>query len=797
VSLRARILWLVLASSLLPVPAILWLLLEIRSATVDQARERLAARATLIASDLNDKIAGTGQLLFGLARVPVLGAGDKIACSDFLAEVLREHPQYTGLLTILPDGGLFCDSLRSGRTLDLRDRRYFQQALRSREPVVEAVIGRLTGNGVLQVAYPVRNADGALQFVLLASLDMDAYGRTVVQSLPYEHSHFQIWNEDGSVVMDYAQEGQKRLTLQDAQRALMRPGPSSATQALLSGDDGVDRIWLHTGLPRSHGEALRLALVVPEMDLRSPVDSQFRKALLGLLGLAAVVFAAAGLLVEFSVRRQAMRSIRAIARMDAGNYSELIGPSYARGELGDVMRALDRMATSLTRQQQSIAQHTQALERQARLDPLTQLANRYCLTERLEEALVLARRKGLEVGVLVLDLDRFKGVNDSLGHNRGDLLLQEVASRLRCCVEPKDTVARLGGDEFVIVLPDLPSTDAVTPVAQRILHALTLPVEMGQASWLLSTSLGIALFPRDGESGEVLLRHADVAMYGAKDQGGNRMLFFSPQMTQALEQRLHTEAGLRYAIDNNGLQLHYQPIVDAATGRISSWEALVRWHDPERGLVLPSQFIGVAEETGLIVPMGEWVLRDACVQAQRWREAGWGDIPVAVNLSARQFQVPDLDQTVARALQETGCPARLLQLEITESSIMDPVDQALCTMDRLTALGVQLAIDDFGTGYSSLSQLKRFPVSKLKIDQSFVADLGQDGNGEVLVNAIVALAQKLGLRTVAEGVETEEQAALLTKLGCDELQGYLFSPPREAAAQEALLHLRNGSAEGS
>ena len=431
--------------------------------------------------------------------------------------------------------------------------------------------------------------------------------------------------------------------------------------------------------------------------------------------------------------------------------------------------------------------HAEHMAHQANHDALTGLPNRSLLVDRVEQALALARRTGRHVAVLFLDLDGFKFVNDSFGHSFGDALLCSVAARLGILGRESDTLARLGGDEFVILLPNLAHAEDAAHVASKVVDAFAAPFSQGGRDLHLSASIGISVFPHDGDTCDSLLQHADVAMYRAKANGRNGFESYSTEMGVQAQERMELEAALRLAVERHQLELHYQPQVDRHHGRIVGVEALLRWHHPELGLVPPVRFIALAEETGLILPIGEWVLRTACAQAKAWHSAGWTTLSMAVNMSAKQFQQQDVPSLVRDVLRDTGLPAHCLELELTESALMHHTDAAVATMRKLKNLGVRLALDDFGTGYSSLSYLKRFPIDVLKIDQSFTFDVTSDEGAASITRAIIAMARSLNMSTVAEGVETIEQLQFLGQLGCDVMQGYHIGRPLPADRATALL----------
>ena len=463
-------------------------------------------------------------------------------------------------------------------------------------------------------------------------------------------------------------------------------------------------------------------------------------------------------------------------------YPEWLSINTVRDETGKITNYVAVFA-DISQMKRSEAE----LDHLAHHDPLTELPNRLLLNARLEYAIQRAQREGSSLTVLFLDLDRFKTINDSLGHPVGDQLLKSVAALLGACVRSEDTVARLGGDEFVILLEGVGDSGAAADIAEKILNALNKHYDLDGQAVFISASIGISTYPADGRDGTTLLKNADAAMYRSKEEGRNTFRFYSAELTRVAHDRLNLESELRRAIEQQEFVLYYQPQVDVSSGAIVGAEALVRWQHPQFGIISPLRFIPLAEETGLILQLGYWVLNAACEQLSAWLKSGLPPITLAVNLSSRQFLHRDLVNQLRSVLDATGLPPRLLELEITEGAIMQRGQEAIATLQAVKDLGLKLAIDDFGTGYSSLAYLRRFPIDTLKIDRSFMRDIPGDTGAMEIAVTIIVMAHNLHMRVLAEGVETREHLAFLQRNGCDSYQGFLSSRPVTAESFEKLL----------
>ncbi|KEO82607.1 putative bifunctional diguanylate cyclase/phosphodiesterase [Tumebacillus flagellatus] len=532
----------------------------------------------------------------------------------------------------------------------------------------------------------------------------------------------------------------------------------------------------------------RAIVIVTNTDKQQALELRFLFVLL--LSFVVSFFA-----IYFMVRFIAQRRLKPLNEMQAFMQSvsegDLSGQLeiHENNELGWLAEHINVMTVKMRNLISEVEDRSQRqITHMAYHDDLTNLPNRKHFTDVLGQALNMAQITESKVGVMFLDLDRFKNVNDSMGHATGDRLLREVSRRLLESLSENHLLARMGGDEFAMLLPDLESPEDAAKLAQQALKLFETPLLFEGREFLVTASIGISVYPQDGTDAETLLRNADTAMYSAKEGGRDNFQFYTPEMNQMILEQLEIEKALRHALDHEEFVLFYQPQVDIETGHIIGTEALIRWQHPERGLVPPGQFIPVAESVGLIVPLGEWVLRTACIQNKAWQEAGFPPIKVAVNLSARQFEQPNLVDTVAEILEETGLDPQYLHLEITETLAMKNANHAIDKLHALKNLGVQLSIDDFGTGYSSLNYLKKFPIDTLKIDRSFVGDIPGDSDDAAIVTAIIAMAHNLKLTVVAEGVESEAQLEFLRNQHCNEMQGFLFSRPVPAHEVAQLLY---------
>jgi diguanylate cyclase (GGDEF)-like protein len=925
VSIRVRLLLLVLGTALLPAILVGWRYYQDRGRDIEIAISGLAATARTIAANLDTRIQGTSQLHFGLARARDLGERDKTVCSNFLSEVLEKNPQFTGILTIDPDGGLFCDSLQTGRVLDLRDRGYFTQALKSSGVVIEPVFGRLTGSAVLQIAYPVHDESQRLQFILLASLDLNKLIKELTENLPLGFDVL-LADQKGTV-----------LLWSPAQSRANIPGTSIAESALfrftadvggtreLVNADGETQVWSTADTVAIGGVNLHVLVGRSKSELVAAPNRRLAEdaTILGILSL--LLFAGVWLLAEVGIRFQISRIASMAERLGAGDLAARVLPPYPKGELGSLITVLNGTAASLEHKRNDIedlnrklrqSQQLEALEKQrldialdnmtqgllmfdaserlvvcnqryieiyglspdvvkpgcsfreliahrkqtgsfqgdvdeyysstlrdiardevtqsilhnpdghsirivnqmlanggwvathediterarfddqiahlAHYDALTDLPNRVLFGEQLDAALNKLPR-GKQLAVLYIDIDEFKNVNDALGHMVGDELLKAVAGRLRGCLAATDFVARLGGDEFAIIQTAVERPENTTDLVARIYQAIREPYECAGQLLTTDVSIGIALAPEDGTDLDELMKNADLAMYAAKADGRRTYRFFEPGMDERVKALRLLELDLRQAIAEDSLELYYQPLVNLPDNGITGCEALLRWRHPERGWISPAEFIPVAEDSGLINPLGEWVLTTACAEAASWPD----DIRVSVNVSPIQFRNQGFALKVAAALAASGLSAHRLELEITEAVLIRDDEAALIILHQLRALGVRIALDDFGTGYSSLSYLQRFPFDKIKIDRCFIKDVAEPGGSACIVQAIVTIAAARHMTTTAEGVETQQQLDTLRKLGCNEMQGFLYSPAIPVAEIFQLLHARHESAAGA
>ena len=919
-SIRIRLLLMILGAVLLPSVLIGWRYFEDRAKEVDAAINRMAATAHTIAASIDAKVQGTTQLHFGLSRAHDLGSSDKAACSKFLADVLEKNPDFTGILTINADGRLFCDSLRSERTLDLRDRSYFQRAIATPGvAVIEPVFGRLTGSAVLQIAYAPQDESGRAKYVILASLDLKRLVQEQIENLAAAGLEFLLADDTGEVFVQRSPRApsEQSSPFSIAGTCHFRFASESEPGTIeCSGDNGRREVWAAARTHPVGGIKMHVLLGRAKPDLVADAERRLAEDMAVLAIIAVLMLASVGLFAEIGIRAQIGRISKMAQSLGAGDLTARIVPPHPRGELGSLMTVLNKTASSLESQRRDIeqlnrrlreAQELEAVERQrldialnnmaqgvilydaservvicnpqftemlgmspqvvrpgatfrevmahraekssekidfekyrtaflrkiadgataslvlsmpdgryiqlmalgiesggwvttsedvterkrfdkkiahmAHFDALTDLPNRLLFREQLDRGLRSLPPEG-QLAVLYIDIDEFKRINDSLGHSVGDELLKAVADRLSSCVSANDVVARLGGDEFAIIQNRADASTDTVDLITRIYQTIREPYEVSGHLLTTDASIGVALAPEDGTDLDQLLKNADLAMYEAKSDGRRTYRFFEPGMGARVDALRTLELDLRQAIADGGFEVYYQPLVNLRDNRVSGCEALLRWKHPVRGLVSPAKFIPVAEDTGMINALGEWVLTKACAEAASWPY----HIRLAVNVSPVQFRSPAFPLKVARALAASGLPATRLELEITEAVLIRDDATALAMLHSLRGLGVRIALDDFGTGYSSLSYLQRFPFDKIKIDRCFVKDIAEPGGSSSIVQAVVNIAAARKITTTAEGVETQEQLEALRGFECTEMQGYLFSPPVPAAEIRALLH---------
>lgn len=759
--------------------------------SVKAAEHRVLMAVDTVAFEHTSQVEGIRNLLVALSLHPEIRAKDAAGCSKLLNTILEKSPSSMNVGVADRDGRVVATGIPQPLpiTWGVGDRKYFKDALATKrfssgEYTVSRAARKPTPT--LHFGMPVLDRAGEMDLALFVALDLARFSKIFdAQHLP-KGAALNITDRNGLVLYRYPQTDVAGLVGRSDIQELRGKMTGALEEGVFYGVgiDGAQRLFAFRRMRLNANEEpyLYIRVSIPEEAIMS---GSYR-----LLGTSVTVFLLAALLTYYLTRRIAQRHfvapinqlVTASKEVQGGDLSARSGLPYTIDEIGQLAESFDSMTVSLEHRVQEINLAEAEKHRLAFYDPLTGLGNRRLLQDRLALALDRSPRQGTSVALLYIDLDNFKVVNDTFGHIGGDRLLKEMADRFLSLLRKDDVICRIGGDEFAVILHDVDPDDDVTAVLGKLLSAVSAPWALDEKELMVSASIGAALYPRDALDADTLAKYSDMALYQAKSKGKNTFRLFSEELNRLSHERIILTDALRQALERNELVLHYQPKINFDSGRVSGVEALLRWHSPEFGLVMPDRFIPIAEESMMIIEIGEWVLGKACAQQVAWKSQGL-DLTVAVNLSAVQFRSASLAQRVQSIIEETDIVPEQLELELTESCLVDDPEETIKVLGALRKLRCQIAIDDFGTGYSSLSYLKNFPVTILKIDRSFVRDLTGDSGERAIAQSVVDLANNLKMTTVAEGVELPEQQKILKDIGCQFCQGHLYS---EAVPAESI-----------